>query len=199
MEVAGVKNPLGFYNIYSSSLDQLANITCSVSLDGGTTWTQGQINDQVPVNDRQWNAAYGASTVWLSFRSLATGNNLFCYRSVANGLPGTYQGPFPVYADVVTEDDDPPADLLANALKNVAYHELRLGQGLSLSTLERAAAIEASCEPLPVLERVGMYIGMLYRFAGEFDDAVEMERRILSKCHTRPLCVMSPRLVPSMQ
>ena len=73
--------------------------------------------------------------------------------------------------ELLGEDDDPPADLLANTLKNVAYHELRLGQGLSLSTLEHAVAIEASCEPLPVLERVGMYIGMLSRFAGEFDEA----------------------------
>ena len=73
--------------------------------------------------------------------------------------------------ELLSEEHDPPADLLANALKNVAYHELRLGQGLSLSTLEHAVAIEASCEPLPVLERVGMYIGMLYRFAGEFDEA----------------------------
>ena len=73
--------------------------------------------------------------------------------------------------ELLSEDHDPPAELLANTLKNVAYHELRLGQGLSLSTLEHAVAIEASCEPLPVLERVGMYIGMLYRFAGEFDEA----------------------------
>ena len=105
VEVARVKNVNGFYNVYTSSLhglDPLVNINTSVSIDGGKTFVTGPISDQVPVNDRQWNAAYGASTVWLSFRSLATGNNLFVYRSVANGLPGTYQGPFPVYADVVT-------------------------------------------------------------------------------------------------
>jgi len=105
VEVAPVKNVNGFYNIYTSSLhgtDALVNINTSVSIDGGNTFVTGAISDQVPVNDRQWNAAYGASTVWLSFRSLGTGNNLWVYRSVANGLPGTYQGPFAVYADVVT-------------------------------------------------------------------------------------------------
>jgi hypothetical protein len=105
VEAASQKNVNGFYNIYTSSLhatDALVNINTSVSLDGGNTFVTGVISDQVPVNDRQWTAAYGASTVWLSFRSLATGNNLFVYRSIANGLPGTFQGPFPVYADVVT-------------------------------------------------------------------------------------------------
>ena len=105
VDVASQRNANGFYNIYTSSLhgtDALVNINTSVSLDGGNTFVTGVVSDEVPVNDRQWTAAYGASTVWLSFRSLATGNNLFAYRSIANGLPGTFQGPFPVYADVVT-------------------------------------------------------------------------------------------------
>ena len=66
---------------------------------------------------------------------------------------------------------DQPVDVLANALKNVAYHELRLGQGLSLAVLQRAVAIEQRGEPLPVLERIGMYMGMLLRFAGQFEAA----------------------------
>ncbi|MGZ4700532.1 MAG: AAA family ATPase, partial [Ilumatobacteraceae bacterium] len=68
-------------------------------------------------------------------------------------------------------DADQPADVLANALKNVAYHELRLGQGLSLTVLERALGVEGRGQPLPVLERVGMYMGMLLRFAGDFQAA----------------------------
>ena len=63
------------------------------------------------------------------------------------------------------------AHVLANALKNVAYHELRLGQGLSIDVLQRAIDIERNSEPLPVMERVGMYMGMLFRFAGRFDEA----------------------------
>ena len=68
-------------------------------------------------------------------------------------------------------DADQPADVLANALKNVAYHELRLGQGVSLTVLQRAVAVEQQGQPLPVLERVGMYMGMLLRFAGDFQPA----------------------------
>lgn len=63
------------------------------------------------------------------------------------------------------------ADVLVNALKNVAYHEFRLGQGLSIEVLQRAIEIEQISEPVPLMERVGMYMGMLFRFAGRFDEA----------------------------
>ncbi len=68
-------------------------------------------------------------------------------------------------------DETDLAEVLANALKNVAYHELRLGQGLSIDTLQRAIDVEHNSPRLPVMERVGMYMGMLLRFAGRFDDA----------------------------
>lgn len=73
--------------------------------------------------------------------------------------------------ELMEQVQDPPADVLANALKNVAYHQLRLGQGLSLPLLESALALEERSEPVPVLERVGMYLGMTLRFAGQFADA----------------------------
>jgi DNA-binding CsgD family transcriptional regulator len=73
--------------------------------------------------------------------------------------------------ELMEEDDDPPSDVLASALKNVAYHELRLGQGLSLPLLERAALAEERSEPVPVIDRVGMCLGMLLRFAGKFAEA----------------------------
>jgi DNA-binding CsgD family transcriptional regulator len=72
---------------------------------------------------------------------------------------------------LIGADSNEPADVLANALKNVAYHELRLGQGLSVALLERAVELEALGEPLPVLERVAMYMGMLLRFSGRFTEA----------------------------
>ncbi len=98
IEVAPEKNPLGFYNIYTSSLT-LANITSSTSADGGNTFVPVVISDPVPVNDRQWNAAYGAMTLYLSWRSLNAGNQLFCARSDDAGL--TFGAPIPVYDDVV--------------------------------------------------------------------------------------------------
>ncbi len=66
---------------------------------------------------------------------------------------------------------DPPPDVLASALKNVAYHDLRLGNALSLPLLERAAAAEARSDPVPITERVGMCSGMLLRFAGQLSAA----------------------------
>ncbi|NNF07727.1 MAG: hypothetical protein HKN21_13270, partial [Candidatus Eisenbacteria bacterium] len=100
--VATEPNINGFYNIYTSSLT-LANVTSSVSMDGGATFIPTVVSDVTPINDRQWNAAYGAGTVYLSYRSLNTGNELFVVRSDANGLPGTFVGPFLVYADVVVD------------------------------------------------------------------------------------------------
>jgi len=96
VEIAPVKNANGFYNIYTSSL-VLPNITSSVSMDGGATFIPNVLSDQTPVNDRQWNACYGANTLWLSFRQLNSGNQLLVYRSDNAGLPGTFVGPFPVY------------------------------------------------------------------------------------------------------
>lgn len=73
--------------------------------------------------------------------------------------------------ELIGPERNEPVDVLTSALKNVAYHEFRLGRGLSVSFLERAAALENRGEPLPVLERVGMYMGMLLRFAGQFTAA----------------------------
>lgn len=102
VEIASTKNLNGFYNIYTSSLS-LANVTSSVSLDGGANFVPTVVSDLTPVNDRQWNAAYGASTIYLSFRTLNLGNQLIAYRSDGAGLPGTWVGPFFVYSDVVTD------------------------------------------------------------------------------------------------
>jgi hypothetical protein len=102
IEAATVRNSSGFYNIYTSSL-ALANIVSSVSTDGGATFTNTVVSDEAPVNDRQWNAVYGDSTIYLSFRTLNTGNQLIVYRSDFAGAPGTFLGPFLVYADVVAD------------------------------------------------------------------------------------------------
>ena len=74
-------------------------------------------------------------------------------------------------AELMGEGDDAPPDVLASALKNVAYHTLRLGHGLSAPLLERAAVAEARSDPVPIIDRVGMCQGMLLRFAGQFADA----------------------------
>jgi DNA-binding CsgD family transcriptional regulator len=73
--------------------------------------------------------------------------------------------------ELMEQRADAPPDVLASALKNVAYHELRMGLGLSLPLLDRAELAEEHGEPVPVIERVGMCRAMLLRFAGQFEDA----------------------------
>jgi len=111
IEVAPERNPItNQYNIYMSSL-WLGNITSVTSIDGGNTFTPVVVSDPVPVNDRQWNAAYGPLTLYLSWRSLNTGNQLFIERSDNGGL--TFGPPIPVYDDVV-------GTVLATQLGNLA-------------------------------------------------------------------------------
>jgi len=66
---------------------------------------------------------------------------------------------------------DPPADLLAKALTNVASHAFRLGRGLAVATLERAAALQEAGEPLPVSDRAGMGLGMYLKVVDRFEDS----------------------------
>jgi hypothetical protein len=93
--IAPEPNALGFHNIYTSSLS-LANVTSSTSLDGGATFALTPISTPSTVQDRQWNAAYGANTLYLSFNIGATqpGQVLKLYRSSGAGLAGTFVGPF---------------------------------------------------------------------------------------------------------
>ena len=97
-----------------------------------------------------------------------------CHAAVADLAPyaaAELLGHARTAVELMGEGDDAPPDVLASALKNVAYHELRLGHGLSLPLLERAAVAEAQSVPVPIIERVGMCLGMLLRFAGQFADA----------------------------
>jgi DNA-binding CsgD family transcriptional regulator len=65
----------------------------------------------------------------------------------------------------------PPGGLLANALTNVAMHRFRLGHGLAVSTLERAAALQEQAEPIPVSDRAGLGLGMYLKVVDRFDES----------------------------
>ena len=65
----------------------------------------------------------------------------------------------------------PPGGLLANALTNVAMHRFRLGRGLAVSTLERAAALQAEAEPIPVSDRAGLALGMYLKVVDRFEES----------------------------
>ena len=72
---------------------------------------------------------------------------------------------------LLDEMSDPPTALLANALTNVALHGLRLGRGLVVSTLERAAALQADCPPIPVSDRAATGLGMYLKVVDRFDES----------------------------
>jgi len=65
----------------------------------------------------------------------------------------------------------PPAGLLANSLTNVAMHRFRLGHGLAVPTLERAAALQAQAEPVPVSDRAGLGLGMYLKVVDRFEES----------------------------
>jgi hypothetical protein len=93
--IASERNALGNFNIYTSSLS-LANVTSSTSVDGGATFVLTPFSNESAAEDRQWNAAYGVNTLYLSFNVGATqpGQVLEFFRSSAAGAGGSFEGPF---------------------------------------------------------------------------------------------------------
>jgi hypothetical protein len=71
---APAKNAQGNYRIYVASLN-LGSINVSVSNDNGTTFgTQTPVQGGIPIDDREWIAAWGASTSLLTYHDIATDN-----------------------------------------------------------------------------------------------------------------------------
>jgi DNA-binding CsgD family transcriptional regulator len=73
--------------------------------------------------------------------------------------------------DLLETMDAPPTDLLSNALTNVAIHGCRLGRGLAVPMLERAAALQAQAAPIPVNDRAALGLGMYLKFVDRFDES----------------------------
>jgi hypothetical protein len=63
----------GHYRIYTASLN-LLSVNVATSLDDGVSWSQVPVVEGVPVDDREWIAAYGPATALLSYTDVATGN-----------------------------------------------------------------------------------------------------------------------------
>jgi hypothetical protein len=61
------------YRIYTASLN-LASVNVATSTDDGRSWSQVPVVEGVPVDDREWIAAYGPSTALLSYTDVLTGN-----------------------------------------------------------------------------------------------------------------------------
>ena len=92
LAVAPRKNSSGFYNVYVASLattPPLANIYVSTSKNGGASWFLNPTGAAIPIDDREWIAADGASKVCVSYHAYATTNNLFVNCSYDGGTTFT--------------------------------------------------------------------------------------------------------------
>jgi hypothetical protein len=81
--IANAPNAAGNYNVYVSSLN-LASVNVAHSTDNGTTFSQAPVVAGLPIDDREWIAAFGAETSLLSYHQIAT-NNIEILRSDDGG------------------------------------------------------------------------------------------------------------------
>lgn len=70
---APVKSSLGTYRLYVASLN-LASINVAVSNDNAVTFSSTPVQGGIPVDDREWIAAWGADTSLLTYHDIATSN-----------------------------------------------------------------------------------------------------------------------------
>lgn len=85
---APVKDPrTNTYRIYVASLN-LASINVATSTDNGKTFASVPVEGGVPVDDREWIAAYGAKTSLLTYHDIPS-NNIDVLRSDTGGAPYT--------------------------------------------------------------------------------------------------------------
>jgi len=71
LAIASAPNGTGHYNVYVSSLN-LASVNVATSTDGGTTFSQTPVQAGLPLDDREWIAAYGSQTALLTYHDIAT-------------------------------------------------------------------------------------------------------------------------------
>jgi hypothetical protein len=83
---ASATNSSGNYNLYVASLN-LGSVNVATSTNNGTSFSQTPVQGGLPVDDREWIAAFGASTSLLTFHDIAT-NNIDVLRSDNSG--GSY-------------------------------------------------------------------------------------------------------------
>src|SRR5947209_5724202 len=83
--IASAKNASGNYNVYVSSLN-LGSVNVATSTDNGTTFSQTPVQAGLPLDDREWIAAFGANTSLLTYHDIAT-NDIDLLRSDSDGAP----------------------------------------------------------------------------------------------------------------
>ncbi len=76
---APVRSTAGTYRAYAASLN-LGSVNVAHSEDNGKTWSQTPVQTGLPLDDREWIAAYGPDTSLLTYHDIAT-NNIDVLRS----------------------------------------------------------------------------------------------------------------------
>jgi hypothetical protein len=116
--VASALNATGSYNLYVASLN-LASVNVAHSTDNGTTFSMTPVQAGIPIDDREWIAAFGADTSLLTYHDIAT-NNIDVLRSTNDGALYTH------LAQVI-----PPTDYKAgnNELGNLVIDHRNLPAG----------------------------------------------------------------------
>jgi hypothetical protein len=84
---APVRSSLGTYRLYIASLN-LGSINVAVSNDNAKTFSSTPIQGGIPIDDREWIAAWGADTSLLTYHDVAT-NNIDVLRSDTGGTSYT--------------------------------------------------------------------------------------------------------------
>jgi hypothetical protein len=118
LALASAPNASGNYNLYVASLN-LASVNVAHSTDNGTTFSMTPVQAGLPIDDREWIAAFGADTSLLTYHDIAT-NNIDVLRSDNDGTLYTHT------AQVI-----PPTDYKAtsNELGNLVIDHRNLPAG----------------------------------------------------------------------
>jgi hypothetical protein len=94
--LASAPNTSGNYNVYVSSLN-LASVNVAHSTDNGQTFSMTPVQAGLPLDDREWIAAFGADTSLLTYHDIATNNidvlrsdnDASLYQHIAQVIPPT--------------------------------------------------------------------------------------------------------------
>lgn len=109
LAIASAPNANGSYTVYVASLN-LASVAVAHSTDDGATWTTVPVVAGLPLDDREWIAAYGANTSLLTYHDVVT-NNIDVLRSDDGGT---------TYIQVGRAIPDNDYKALNNQLGNIA-------------------------------------------------------------------------------
>jgi hypothetical protein len=129
--IASKQQAGGAYRAYVASLN-LGSVSVAHSNDNGATWTNLPIQAGLPVDDREWIAAFGASTALLTFHDLST-QNIDVLRSDDGGNSFTEIG----QAIVPTSTAARNGAITGNELGNVAIDRRNL-RGAKAGPIGRA-------------------------------------------------------------